>query len=96
LGLRELLFAIALVPLSVNQHALGSETSQKFESMLDEACKAQESPEMCSCYAKRVTAEYNDEELVSIYNLLKDQEANNMFLVVHGKVGRSCKETIAE
>ena len=95
-ALRTLLPVLALVPMGMIHQVRASETSQKFESMLDEACQAQESVERCSCYAKRVTEQYNDQELVNIFNLMKDQEANSMFLVVHANIGRSCKVDIAD
>jgi hypothetical protein len=91
-----LLLANALLPIALNSSAQASETSDQFEAALAKACEAQETPEMCSCYAKEVTSQYNDNQLVSFFNLLKDREANDMFLVIQSQVGMNCKNTTVE
>ena len=96
ISLRVLLLSAAVVPIGLNLAGNASETSEKFEAALTTACEAQETPEMCSCYAKEVTSQYNDNQLVSIFNLLKDREANDMFLVIHSQVGMNCKNTTVE
>ena len=96
ISLRVLLLAAAVVPIGVNFSANASETSEKFEAALTTACEAQETPEMCSCYAKQVTSQYNDKQLVAIFNLLKDTEANDMFLVIHSQIGMDCKNSSVE
>ena len=88
-----ILTACSLVPLGGNLPAFSSEISDQFESALATACEAQETPEMCSCYANEVTSQYNDKQLVAIMNLLKDREANDMFLVIHSQVGMECKNS---
>ena len=88
-----LVLGVGLLPAGVSFPALASEISDKFESALATACEAQESAEMCSCYAKEVTSQYDDRQLVAILKLLKDREANDMFLVVHSKVGMNCKNS---
>ena len=93
-SLRILLLAAAVVPIGLNLAGNASETSEIFEAALSKACEAQETPEMCSCYAKKVTSRYNDNQLVAIFNLLKDTEANDMFLVIHSQVGMNCKNAI--
>ena len=92
-SLRVLLLAAAVVPIGLNLAGNASETSEIFEAALSNACEAQETTEMCSCYAKKVTSQYNDKQLVAIFNLLKDSEANDMFLVVHSQIGMTCKNT---
>jgi hypothetical protein len=91
-----ILTAFSLLSLGGNLAAFSSEVSDQFEAALAKACEAQETPEMCSCYAKEVTSQYNDNQLVSIFNLLKDREANDMFLVIHSQVGMNCKNTTVE
>ena len=94
-SLRVLLLAAAVVPIGLNLAGNASETSEIFEAALSNACEAQETTEMCSCYAKKVTSQYNDNQLVAIFNLLKDTEANDMFLVIHSQVGMNCKNATA-
>jgi len=96
LSLRVLLLAAAVVPVGLNLAGYASETSETFEAALSKACEAQEGPEMCSCYSKKVTSQYNDNQLVAIFNLLKDTEANDMFLVIHSQIGMSCKNSTIE
>ena len=96
ISLRVLLLAAAVIPIGLNLAGNASETSEKFEAALTTACEAQETPEMCSCYAKQVTSQYNDKQLVAIFNLLKDTEANDMFLVIHSQIGKNCKDTTGD
>ena len=96
ISLRVLLLAATVVPIGLNLSANASETSERFEAALTTACEAQETPEMCSCYAKQVTSQYNDKQLVAIFNLLKDTEANDMFLVIHSQIGKNCKDTTGD
>ena len=91
-----ILTACSLVPLAGNLPAFSSEISDQFESALATACEAQETPEMCSCYANEVTSQYNDKQLVAMFKLLKDREANDMFLVIHSQVGMKCKNATVE
>ena len=95
-SLRLLVLAAAVVPIGLNLAVNASETSEKFEAALTKACEAQETTEMCSCYGKKVTSQYNDNQLVAIFNLLKDTEANDMFLVIHSQVGMNCKNATIE
>ena len=95
-SLRVLLLAAAVVPIGLNLAGNASETSDQFEAALTTACEAQEMPEMCSCYAKQVTSQYNDNQLVAIFNLLKDTEANDMFLVIHSQIGMNCKNSTGD
>ena len=95
-SLRVLLLAAAVVPIGLNLAGNASETSETFQAALSKACEAQEAPEMCSCYAREVTSQYNDNQLVAIFNLLKDTEANDMFLVIHSQVGMNCKNSTSE
>ena len=88
-----LVLGAGLLPVGGSLPVLGSEISDQFESALATACEEQESAAMCSCYAKEVTSGYNDKQLVAIMNLLKDREANDMFLVVHSQVGMECKNS---
>jgi len=88
-----LLIGIAILPGGTNSPAQASATSEEFEKALRQACEAQETTEMCSCYAKRVTQQYEDKQLISIFNLLKDSEANDMFLVIHSQIGMNCKNS---
>ena len=91
-----ILTAFSLLSLGGNLAAFSSEVSDQFEAALAKACEAQETPEMGSCDAKEGTSQYNDNQLVSIFNLLKDREANDMFLVIHSQVGMNCKNTTVE
>ena len=91
-----LVLGAGLLPAGVSFPALASEISDKFESALARACEAQESVEMCSCYAGKITSQYDDRQLVAILKLLKDKEANDMFLVIHSQVGMNCKNSTAE
>ena len=96
LSLRFVLLAAAVVPIGLNLPSYGSETSETFQGALSKACEAQETPEICSCYSKKVTSQYNDNQLVAIFNLLKDTEANDMFLVIHSQIGMDCKNSTIE
>ena len=71
--------------------AFGSELSEKFQAELERACAQVDTPEVCSCYAKSVTARYDDRQLLVIFKLLKNKEANQMFMVTHAGEGRACK-----
>ena len=81
---------IASTPILFTPLALGSEVSDAFQLKLEKACLELESPDVCSCYAKSVTERYNDAQLITIFELLRDKEANKMFLVVHEDYGRVC------
>ena len=70
---------------------LASEVSEKFQAQLEDACLKVDSPEVCTCYSKSVTARYDDGQLLAIFNLLKNKEANQMFLITHAVEGRACK-----
>ena len=90
-GLKNLaLFFVASVPIVFIPLAFGSEVSETFQSKLEKACLELDSPGVCSCYAKSVTEQYNDAQLITIFELLRDKEANQMFLVVHEEQGRAC------
>ena len=85
-------FLIGVVALSVlGPPALASEVSEKFQAQLEDACLKVDTPEVCSCYAKSVTQRYDDGQLVVIFNLLKNKQANRMFLITHAVEGRACK-----
>ena len=81
---------IASVPIIFTPLAFGSEVSDTFQLKLEKACLELESSDVCSCYAKSVTERYNDAQLITIFELLRDKEANKMFLVVHEEYGRAC------
>ena len=70
---------------------LGSEVSEKFQAQLEDACLKVDTQAVCSCYAESVTRRYDDGQLVAIFKLLKNKEANQMFLVTHAVEGRACK-----
>ena len=70
---------------------LSSEVSEKFQSKLESGCLKVDTPQVCSCYAKAVTKRYDDGQLAVIFQLLKNKEANQMFLVTHSVEGRACK-----
>lgn len=89
-----LILASAFLHIGFSSPGNASDVSERFETALAKACEAQESQETCSCYAKRVTEKYDDTELVSIFNLLQDQEANSMFLVIHAKDGQYCAQQV--
>ena len=84
-----LIGAIALSALG--SPALGSEVSEKFQAQLEDACLKVDTQAVCSCYAESVTQRYDDGQLVAIFNLLKNKEANRMFMVTHAVEGRACK-----
>ena len=85
-------FLIGVVALSVlGPPALASEVSEKFQAQLEDACLKVDTPEVCSCYAKSVTKRYDDAQLLAIFNLMKNKEANQMFMVTHAGEGRACK-----
>ena len=71
--------------------ALGSEVSEKFQAQLEDACLKVDTQAVCSCYAESVTQRYDDGQLVAIFKLLKNKEANQMFLITHAVEGRACK-----
>jgi hypothetical protein len=71
--------------------SFGSEVSDKFQAELERACGQVDSSEVCACYAKSVTERYNDAQLLAIFNLLKNKEANRMFMITHAVEGRACK-----
>ena len=76
---------------ALSSAALASEVSEKFQAELETACLQVDTPEVCTCYAKSVTQRYDDGQLVTIFNLLKNKEANQMFLITHAVEGRACK-----
>ena len=83
---------IGAVSLSVfATPALGSEVSEKFQAQLEGACLKVDTQAVCSCYAESVTQRYDDGQLVAIFKLLKNKEANQMFLITHAVEGRACK-----
>ena len=85
-------FLIGVVVLSVlGPPALASEVSDKFQAQLEAACLKVDTSEVCSCYAKSVTQRYDDAQLLAIFNLMKNKEANQMFMVTHAGEGRACK-----
>ena len=85
------LFVGALVVFAPACPVLASEVSEKFQSKLESGCLKVDTPEVCSCYAKAVTKRYDDGQLAVIFQLLKNKEANQMFLVTHSVEGRACK-----
>ena len=80
---------LAFATLSLPAYA--SEVSERFQSELERACAQVDSPEVCACYAKSVTERYDDGQLRVIFQLLKNKEANQMFVVTHAVEGRACK-----
>tara|TARA_B100001063_G_C16585374_1_gene462838 strand:+ start:283 stop:699 length:417 start_codon:yes stop_codon:yes gene_type:complete len=78
-------FNAALLPVS------SSELKELFRDKLENACLKIDRKIICSCYARAVVSRYNDQQLAAISRLLKDKEANQMFLIVHGPEGGDCK-----
>ena len=76
-------------------HVNASELADKFQSELKRACLKVDTPEVCQCFARKVTARYDDGQLLALLRLLKprNKEVNQMFMVTHSVEGRSCKST---
>ena len=81
--------------LACASHANASELAGKFQSELMRACLKVDTPEVCQCFARKVTARYDDGQLLALLRLLKprNKEVNQMFMVTHSVEGRSCKST---
>ncbi len=81
------------VASAIGAPSFASQVSDKFQAELKRACGQVDTPEVCACYAKSVTARYDDGQLVAIFNLLKNKEANQMFMITHAGEGRACKSS---
>ena len=71
--------------------AFSGEISEKFQASLQEACLKIDTAKNCSCWAKSVTERYDDGQLVAITKLLRNPQANQMFMVTHSVEGRICQ-----
>ena len=71
-----------------------SKTNDLFRDKLEKACLKIDQKEICKCYSKAVASRYGDQQLASIAQLLKDKEANQMFLIIHSTEGIACKSRI--
>lgn len=78
------------MPIQANS----SQTSELFQNNLEKACLKIDRKVICECYSKSVTARYEDKHLAAISNLMKDKEANQMFLLVHSHEGMKCQSQV--
>ena len=86
------LFLICSAALSLPGHA--SKTNDLFRDKLEKACLKIDQKVICECYARAVASRYGDQQLASISQLLKDKEANQMFLVIHANEGIACRSRV--
>ena len=70
---------------------LSSEVSENFQAKLEKACLKIDSPKNCSCWSRSVTQRYDDGQLMKIFQLMKNAQANQMFMVTHSVEGRICQ-----
>jgi len=94
--LKRFIYPLAAVVLLVaSAPANASELADKFKAELKRACLKVDTPEACQCFARKVTARYDDGQLLALLKLLKprNKEVNQMFMVTHSVEGRSCKST---
>ena len=86
------LFLICSAALTLPGHA--TKTNDLFRDKLEKACLKIDQKVICECYSRAVASRYGDQQLASIAQLLKNKEANQMFLIVHATEGIACKSRI--